>query len=545
MMVEPGHASNRSWHRGARALHVLIRGRAKFIVVTTIGALTAFALSSHLGIAHPYWSAMAFWIVLQPTRTLFYQRLARRLVGTLLGAATGYALLTGLPGRSGIILACMSVLCASAAGLGVVLRQHRSYALLLTGYTACIVVVSGIMASGDSWVIAGSRMASAVIGVACALVAGLIAIQQQDPRYLSRKLFEAAADAHALAARIANLGFVPSDQDMVGFLKHLGALQAEAEREPIGARSHGDALAWTQQLLEGALQLQSEVSRSKDRAELAPALQAVAAQLEREKEGTVVPDASALMTGLTGSQAMIDALTGFTTQAKAPVTYPAGRHPLMPAVRVAARTFLCLGVVSTVWLLTGWSYGGASVIATAIFITLFSGHDDPAMSSAGALKATAVGVALALFHSIAIAPHLFSLAGEVIGLSPFMALAATAISRPSTSKLGLDAVLAFLLVVEPQASRSAGALVAFWSAGATLLGMGVAAVAYRYLLPAHPQRRADAIIRRVSIPSNTLLNAASHKKIDRKLDDLVTLGRLAAGSGARLPRHLVADVLLS
>lgn len=69
------------------------RASAGFAVRTTAAAQLALLAASALGLHHTHWAAMSVWLVAQPTRGLLLEKSILRVVGTLVGAAAGFALL--------------------------------------------------------------------------------------------------------------------------------------------------------------------------------------------------------------------------------------------------------------------------------------------------------------------------------------------------------------------------------------------------------------------------------------------------------------------
>lgn len=83
---------------------ILFLFQPQFILAfrTTAAALLALLIAASLRLECPYWAAMTALIVIQPTRSLLFEKSHFRLLGTAIGAVAGLLLL--LQSRSPMVL---------------------------------------------------------------------------------------------------------------------------------------------------------------------------------------------------------------------------------------------------------------------------------------------------------------------------------------------------------------------------------------------------------------------------------------------------------
>ena len=151
-----------------------------------ITALAAFAIASLLHVQNAYWAAMAAWIIMQPTRGILLERGFYRVIGTVIGAAAGFAILHWI---SNLYLAIfvLSVWMAVFSGLTHLFRRVSSYGVMLCGITPVVVVMPTLLASDQTFDVALARVICTLIGVVVATVSGLLFVPRSPlPAFIAR-----------------------------------------------------------------------------------------------------------------------------------------------------------------------------------------------------------------------------------------------------------------------------------------------------------------------------------------------------------------------
>ena len=133
-------------------------------LVLALSAWVAFAIATLVHVQNAYWAAMPVWVVAQASRGVLLERALFRVVGTLLGAAVGFAILH-VPVDPYVQFALLGLWVAVNGGLTHVLRGVHGYGALLAGITAAIVVVPSVLAPGASLELATARVECTLIGV--------------------------------------------------------------------------------------------------------------------------------------------------------------------------------------------------------------------------------------------------------------------------------------------------------------------------------------------------------------------------------------------
>jgi uncharacterized membrane protein YccC len=149
------------------------RARVATVAALSVGLGTSLAI--WLRLDAPFWAALSAFVCTQGTRPASVTKAAERIVGTFLAAGGVFLMLPWLAQYPFSALPALFV--ASALGLlGSALTRH-SYAWLLGGITADMVIMGVIADPTQGNVIAVTRCAEIILGSAAALcVAALLAL---------------------------------------------------------------------------------------------------------------------------------------------------------------------------------------------------------------------------------------------------------------------------------------------------------------------------------------------------------------------------------
>lgn len=128
-------------------------------------AWAALCIAIFLDLHSPFWAAMPVWVVSQAYRQDLVIRGGLRVLGTLFGAAIGYAILVYV--KDPILIAIiMALVVGTAAGVTYWIGTIYSYGAMITGMTTAVIVVPALGATGpDMLHYAMDRFWCTLIGV--------------------------------------------------------------------------------------------------------------------------------------------------------------------------------------------------------------------------------------------------------------------------------------------------------------------------------------------------------------------------------------------
>lgn len=212
-----------------------------FALRTTAAALIALVIALWMELDDPQWAAMTVWIVAQGSRGESMSKARWRLVGTAIGVVMSITLISAFNQTAWLFFPALSIWLGLCCGLATLVRNFRSYALVLAGYTTAIIAIGAIPHPENVFMTAMSRATYIVLGIVCeSTVAGLFAhnLAETARRNIRDKLRTAlsnvseavssllAGDDEALIRSRAMFGPILSINDQIEF--------SEAEMGPHG-----------------------------------------------------------------------------------------------------------------------------------------------------------------------------------------------------------------------------------------------------------------------------------------------------------------------
>ncbi|EFG83773.1 Fusaric acid resistance protein conserved region [Novacetimonas hansenii ATCC 23769] len=147
-----------------------------FALRTTFAALMALTIAMWMELDSPPWAAMTVWIVAQGSRGESLSKARWRLVGTALGAISAVVIVCSFPQSPWLFFPALSIWIGICCGCATLVRNFRSYALVLAGYTCAIIALAASQDPDNIFMITMSRTTYIVLGISCeTLVAVLFA----------------------------------------------------------------------------------------------------------------------------------------------------------------------------------------------------------------------------------------------------------------------------------------------------------------------------------------------------------------------------------
>lgn len=446
--------------------------RLSFTLRTAFASWLALALATVLGLESPHWAAMTVWVVAQPTRGMLVEKSLYRLLGTFAGSVVGVGLVLGSGGNPWLLTGGLALWVALCAGAGNLLRHFQTYGLLLAGYTAAMVALMDVPHPDHVLGLAAGRVLTVAIGIAAsALVSWLFLPPAAEPLLMDR-LRTAADNALGWSATVlAGAGGRDMAERERAILSELAAvddlLDAHASGSPAGYR------------------------RIRGARLLAAAVLALMAAARAGRRGTgPLPEAAAVRTALA-------ALTkGEAVEAVPSLPSLSVRlhRDWGGAAAASVRALAAVLAAGALWVATGWDAGPYLMLGTAVMASLFSSFDDPVRVLRLVLLGSAAGAVAAVVCRLAVLPADAGPVDALVLTAPFLALGAVAMAHPVTRMPSLDYAMAFLLLAHPTVPLHGGAGELLHGAAAMLLGIGLALVSFRVVLPVNAAVRLRTVV---------------------------------------------------
>ena len=435
-------------------------------LVLALSAWVAFAIAALHHVQNAYWAAMPVWVVAQASRGVLLERALFRVLGTVLGALAGFALLQ-VPVHPYVQLALLGLWVAVNGGLTHLLRGVHGYGALLAGVTAAIVVIPAVLAPGASLNLATARVECTLIGVVVATVITGLATPRSPSQAFFVRLRRLSTDAVAYAAQVLRDGAAELGAEKRRLLGEISEVEDTSRLILAGSFEGYRRLHDVDSLVVSSLAVMSAAGTlgGDGHPAAGPAVD-LAAQLDHAAEHLrqgVEPMAAgqfALLGPPPGAERLAGALTRIL-EANLALSRPIGTSTLRPFRRrlavlaphrewsQAGRTALASGTVTFLAAVLAHGTGSPLVVQAAVGVSIFSlvlgSLPVPQHIAPKLLVGVVGGVLLAALYRLAVQPGLASTSALLGSMVPFLLLGGFLRAHPRTAIAGVDTNMCFLL----------------------------------------------------------------------------------------------------
>jgi len=435
-----------------------------------LSAWLAFVVASFLHIPNPFWAAMPVFVVAQTTKGLALERGVYRVIGTALGAAGGFGMIQFMHDAPYFALLMLAFWVAIFGALTHLIYGVRSYAMLMAGITAVVVVVPSMFVPEHYVELAVARVECTFIGVIMITVSSALFTPTADRIRFYRSVCEVAGSA------CYQLGTTLNGQTKDGAKQEADILQKISQLETSGITIMAGSSAGRKQakiinaIIVATIGLIATSRRQHSRnrpdkpvfPELGNRLLAISTltkddaalvlnkremvdtlRLAETLDPTLAQHLQRLLEGTRSLLRSDDKSVGFLFSRNTPVLAPSIDWGL------ARQTGLLCGLITLIS--ASLAYAGGSFIgemtalATAMFSLVLGSMIKPQNIAPFLLKGIITGSIIAAGYRIAIFPHIHSTGLLVISLLPFLLIGGLARASERFRFPALDANMAFLL----------------------------------------------------------------------------------------------------
>lgn len=160
-----------------------------------IAAMLALWIAMYLGLPRPYWAMGSVYIVAHPLTGATRSKALYRVLGTLLGAAAGVAMVPPLVNSPPLLMGAVAIWVACLLYVALMHRTPRSYLFMLAAYTLPLVALSSVDNPAGIFDLAVARSEEICLGILCASVVGAVVLPASVANVLRDKSRQWMADA--------------------------------------------------------------------------------------------------------------------------------------------------------------------------------------------------------------------------------------------------------------------------------------------------------------------------------------------------------------
>jgi len=498
---------------------------------------------------NPYWAGTTAAIVCQPHLGASLRKGWFRMIGTVVGAVMIVVLTACFPQDRAPFLIGLALWCSACALVATLLRNFAAYAAALAGYTAVIIALDQLGATGgpngQAFMLAIDRASEICIGIVCAgvVLAGtdlggarrrlgtlFASLSAEIARGFARTLAIAGAefeDTQATRRELVRrvIALDPVIDEALGESSQLRYYSPVLQRAVDGlvaalagwrttavvlarspeerARREADAvLAQVPAELRPQPEQDQPTRWMADPTRLLRACDAAVRRLAAFPAGTpslrLLADQTAeLLAGIA------EALNGLALLVTDPFRPVAGgvrrlRIPdLLPPLVNAGRAFVVVGTAQLFWIVTEWPNGAGAMTFAAIAVILLAPRADQAYGAAiGFMVGNSLAAVLAAIVGFAVLPNHETFAALSLGIGLVLVPAGTglALAPPSQVMIFTAIVSNFLPMLAPANQESYDTQQFYNFALGILVGSGAGVLSFSLMPPLSPAFRTRRLL---------------------------------------------------
>ncbi|MCJ1880379.1 FUSC family protein [Pseudomonas nitroreducens] len=487
----------------------------KFAIKTLLAGGLALWCAFRFDLEQPQWALMTVFIVSQPLSGMVVAKGLFRLIGTVVGTVMSVVMIALFAQTPWLFLLAISLWLGLCTAASTSLRNHVSYAFVLSGYTVAIIGLPAINHPLDVFDQAVARSTEICLGILCASAISAI---------LWPRRVEANLDKQAHATWLTGMQAARSEIDadarqIKGLLQALGKIvEVDVQRdhawfEGYRGRMRSRALRILSRDLLSLLRTARGVARQRsvldaeDRARLQPWFEELRAALENpqvdvmhglqerlQKAGTddsysndlryCLTRCALLLRKAVDSERTMRAVADGRVDDVATGTLSWHRDGLM-ALFYGLRSALALLGMSAFWMATAWPAATGGMLLAAVICSLFANRDNAVTIGLGFLRGILYAIPAAAVVSQWLLPQWngFPLLCLALGVPLFFALLGMA--TPALAGTATSFSIHFITLVAPSNVMKYDLANLLNSAQGIVIGVGFAVLVFRLLtLPA-------------------------------------------------------------
>ena len=528
----------------ALAVHLVTPATALHAARTVIAGLIALWLAFLFQLDTPYSALTTVMLVANPVQGMILEKSIFRLGGTLLGGVASLTLMAFFAQTPELFLLGLAVWMALCTAASTLLRGHRSYGAVLSGYTVALIALPAADAPETIFNVAMARLGAVALGVIVSGLVGALLTGHTAQRRLEALLRDLLADlvavgraalqagsGAALAPRLHKLGMrLGALDDAIRFaVAETPEVAAVAPSLRAAAAALHGALSAAPGLRDYLAQSASPGSRAEDWARQADGLLAeadsalarrdsaalaqAAADLRRlfeELDACFTPSADDTQDLNEPTLIAADKLGDFLDQLARGIAglirLETGRgddgitgnaiHLDWAWARLnAARAAIAVLVAGTLWIGLAWPQGAMMMLGVVPTIGLFALRERPSSDVVQFAFGAAAAALLGLFYLLWVLPQIDSFALLAMWLAPPLAFGVAAATSPATAFFAQGFTVFLVTLLAPSNPMVFDPILFLNNAFAITLGCIVTALVYRIVLPVDARRLKRHLLR--------------------------------------------------
>ena len=448
----------------------------KFAIKTLLAGGLALWCAFRFDLEQPQWALMTVLIVSQPLSGMVVAKGLFRLLGTLVGTAMSVLMIALFAQAPWLFLLAISLWLGLCTAASTSLRNHVSYAFVLSGYTVAIIGLPAVDQPLLVFEQAVARCTEICLGIICASAVSAILWPQRVEQNLDKQ-------AHAtwlLGMQAARGEIDPRQRQPQGLLNALSKIvEVDAQRDHAWFEEEERRVERWLAALASALEGADPASMLALREELAQV--AVEPQWSNDQRYLLTRCSVLLLKAVNAEKGMRAVASGEVEGRVGSAGTLSWHRDLQMALFYGARSALALLGLSVYWIYTAWPAASGAMLLAAVVCSLFANRDNAVAIGLSFLRGIVYAIPAAMLVSQWLLPQWngFPLLCLAMGVPLFFATLGMAV--PVTAGTATSFAIHFIVLVAPRNQMDYNLATLRNSAQGVLIGVGFAVVIFRLL----------------------------------------------------------------
>ncbi len=512
-----------------------------YVTKVLLAEILALWFSLRFELDQPRTAMMTVAIVMQSRAGMVFSKSLYRFLGTLVGVVVSFVLVALFSQEPVLFLLCMAAWIGFCTAGSMVFRNNHAYGFVLAGYTLCIVGLPAVANQSQTFNIGTTRISEILIGLLSASLisdvvfpARLWDVLREAVRHrfqdfsnmlrealgaqaksgvtrpaltrfmgdiLNLETFRASASLENDPSRLRRLRLGQLNSEFLAVATSFHALEQLLHRQQ--RNGHLEAVAALRACyapMANALVLDGRSARNEQEArQIASNIKQYAEDLPghlasalNRLQGRI--DASAQLDFETGAELLIrfvdelkTYLSTYTALNRPAATYRKGAQQALnlrmhfdplAVVLSGLRGALSLGLLSTIWIMTGWQSGIEAITLGVVTSTLFATSPSPTHTIRHFIIGVIMATGMASAFDFYVLPQVHGFAMLCMALVPWLVLCAWMTTLPPLAIIGTSTFINFLSQVGLTSAYSTDPVLFSNNAIADLLAISLSGVMY-------------------------------------------------------------------
>jgi uncharacterized membrane protein YccC len=553
-----------------------------FVVKILMIVFVTLWLAYRLELNSPATAITTVFLVALPSTGMVLEKALYRIIGTLVGCSASVIMVALLPQAVPLLFVCLAIwigLCTCGAAL---FRNFKSYGFLLSGYTACIIVIPAVGSPGEIFMLAITRVTEVGLGLLCSafISDALFPRHQSDSvmhtvtgRYerfvalcrdtLENKLAPAEAELMHLgfAADVAllettraaaffeathtysesrnlNLFNTASMAALTTFYTLHRLLHRMRQNSSVMVTDLTEAICrcFLSALDPDPAPASAQATRLyiKERAERLrnEMNDGEITSMERISLDTIIELLDRFAKDIYDFQAVYFALVQKKRLPYRALHSYAPRTPFPVVFASGLRTSIAALIMAAVWYYLAWPYASVAMLMTVIFTALAASSPNPPRMIRQFVTGFVIGIPAAFICDFFLMVHAQGFPMLVLCIAPFVMLGIYVMTIPKYAGIGLGLNIFLTLTIFPENAARVDPSAFLNNVIAMVLGVSLAWVVHMLVFPRHTVGQKDYIagaLWREALRTCTSARPESPQRFDHRIRDLLNQLNTAAG----------------